>query len=134
MSNESKLIPHPRIIDFLWKKITKWIFIDFLHSIMDILDILPELLSSYTKDRLILQYFLGRKDSQFLYGKSFDEDAIFLIRTWAFMWNVTIPAIKLPAYSILLQARTNINLTFTLSTSTPIIALIIIKVKYISRF
>ena len=93
---------------------------------MDILDTLLKLLSSYTNDRLILNYLLRRKDAEPLDWKSFDEYTIFLVRTRTFMGNITIPAIYLLAYSILLQAWANINLASALSATTSIISLVII--------
>lgn len=133
MSNKSELIPHPTIIDLFRKKFTKCILIHFSHGIMDILDMLLKLLSSYTNYRLILNYLLRRKDSELLHRKSFDEYIIFLVRTRTFMGNVTVPAIYLLAYSILLQAWANINLASTLSASTSIIRLVIIEIKDIPR-
>jgi hypothetical protein len=50
------------------------------------------------------------------------------------MRNVTIPAIYLLAYSILLQAWANINLASALSAPTSIIRLVIIEIKDIPRF
>jgi hypothetical protein len=134
MSNESKLITHLSIIDFLRKKLTKCILVNFSHGIMDILDTLLKLLSSYTNDRLILNYLLRRKDSELLHRKSFDEYIIFHVRTRTFMGIVTVPAIYLLAYSILLQAGANINLASALSASTSIICLVIIEIKDIPRF
>ena len=50
------------------------------------------------------------------------------------MGNVTVPAIYLLAYSILLQTGANINLASTLSASASIIRLVIIEIKDIPRF